>query len=82
MEIMTEVGKVLHELSYIDSQVERFDKLAMHLYTIPINERYELLAALMWYCGAMDKDGTVRSNYRHHIEYYDKLLAKINNKEQ
>jgi hypothetical protein len=80
MEIKTEVGKILHELDYVDSQVERFDKLAMHLYTIPINERYELLSALMWYCGAMQEDGTVKNDYRHRIEYYDKLLAKINNK--
>lgn len=82
MEIMTEVGKILHALDYIDSQVERFDRLAMHLYTIPMNERDELLAALMWYCNAMKEDGTVRNNYRHRIEYYDKLLVKINNKEQ
>ena len=72
MEIMTEVGKILHALDYQDSQVERFDKLAMHLYTIPINERYELLAALMWYCGAMKNDGTVKNEYRHRIKYYDK----------
>lgn len=78
---MTEVGKILHELDYIDNQVERFDKLAMHLYTIPIDERYELLSALMWFCGVMDKDGTVKNDYRHRIEYYDKLLAKINNKQ-
>lgn len=78
---MTEVGKILHELDYIDNQVERFDKLAMHLYTIPIDERYELLSALMWFCGVMDKDGTVKNDYRHRIKYYDKLLAKINNKQ-
>lgn len=78
MEIQTEVGKILHKLDYIDSQVERFDKLAMHLYTIPMNERDELLSALMWYCSVMKEDGTVRNNYRHLIEYYDKLLADIN----
>ena len=75
METMTEVGKILQKLDYLDNQVERFDRLAMHLYTIPMNEREELLSALMWYCGVMQKDGTVRSNYRHRIEYYDKLLA-------
>jgi hypothetical protein len=78
MEIKTEVGKILQKLDYIDSQVERFDNLAMHLYTIPMNERDELLSALMWYCSVMNDDGTVRNNYRHYIEYYDKLLADIN----
>jgi hypothetical protein len=78
MEIKTEVGKILQKLDYIDSQVERFDNLAMHLYTIPMNEREELLSALMWYCSVMKDDGTVRNNYRHRIEYYDKLLADIN----
>jgi len=78
METKTEVGKILQKLDYVDSQVERFDNLAVHLYTIPMNERDELLAALMWYCSAMAEDGTVRMNYRHHIEYYDKLLAEIN----
>lgn len=78
MEIKTEVGKILQKLDYRDSQVQRFDDLAMHLYTIPMDERDELLAALMWYCSVMKKDGTVRQNYRHHIEYYDKLLAEIN----
>ena len=78
MEIMTEVGKILHELNYIDSQVKRFDDLAVHLYTIPMQERDELLAALIWYCGAMKEDGTVREIYRRHVERYDELLTKIN----
>ena len=78
MEIQTEVGKILHELDYVDSQIERFDKLAMHLYTIPINERYELLAALMWYCDVMKEDGTIRNEYSHRIKYYNKLLTEIN----
>jgi hypothetical protein len=78
MEIKTEVGKILQKLDYIDSQVERFDNLAMHLYTIPMNERDELLSALMWYCSVMNDDGTVRNNYRHYIEYYDKLLTDTN----
>lgn len=78
MEIKTEVGKILRELNYIDSQVKRFDDLAAHLYTIPMNERDELLAALIWYCQAMKEDGTVRENYRRYVVQYDELLAKIN----
>ena len=80
METMTEVGKILHELNYLDSQVKRFDDLAFHLYTIPMQERDELLAALIWYCDAMKEDGTVRETYRRHVEQYDELLTKINNK--
>lgn len=78
METKTEVGKILHELNYLDSQVKRFDDLAFHLYTIPMQERDELLAVLMWYCDVMKEDGIVRNNYKYHIEQYDELLTKIN----
>lgn len=78
METKTEVGKILKKLDYIDSQVKRFDDLAAHLYTLPFNERDELLASLMWYCAVMKEDGTIRENYRHHIEQYDNLLTEIN----
>lgn len=78
METKTKVGKILQQLDYRDSQVERFDNLAMHLYSIPMNERDELLSALMWYCDVMKDDGTIRENYKWHIKYYNELLAKIN----
>ena len=74
----TEVGQILHALKYNDSQVQRFDELALHLYSIPMEERDELLAALMWYCGAIKKDGTVHPCYKKHIDRYDELLATIN----
>lgn len=78
METKTEVGKILQSLNYIDSQVARFDELALHLYCIPMEERNELLAALMWYCGAMKKDGTVHPCYKKYIDRYDDILAKAN----
>ena len=80
MDIKTETGIILQHLNYQDSQVQRFDDLAFHLYTIPMQERDELLAALIWYCDAMKEDGTVRETYRRHVEQYDELLTKINNK--
>lgn len=76
--MFTEIGKILEHLNYKDAQVERFDNLALHLYSIPVEERHELLAALMWYCGAMDDDGKVNSNYKHHIDRFDAILADIN----
>lgn len=48
MNTNTETGAVLQHLNYSDDVVERFDKLALFLYTIPLSERRELLTTLMW----------------------------------
>lgn len=48
MEIKTETGIILQNLNYEDYQVQRFDDLAFHLYCIPMTEKVELLAALMY----------------------------------
>lgn len=48
MKTNTETGAILQKLNYKDEVVDRFDKLAMFLYTIPLNERRELLTTLMW----------------------------------
>lgn len=48
MEIKTETGIILQHLNYKDSQVQRFNDLAFHLYCIPMPEKVELLAALMY----------------------------------
>ena len=48
MDIKTETGIILQHLNYQDSQVQRFDDLAFHLYCIPMTERVELLATLMY----------------------------------
>lgn len=48
MKTYTETGKILRHLNYKDEEVERFDQLAFHLYSIPLNERKELLSVLSW----------------------------------
>ena len=48
MDIKTETGIILQHLNYKDYQVQRFDDLAFHLYCIPMTEKVELLAALMY----------------------------------
>lgn len=48
MKTYTETGKILRHLNYKDEEVERFDQLAFHLYSIPLNERKELLSVLAW----------------------------------
>ena len=78
METKTEVGKILKKLNYKDNIITEFDNLALHLYSIPMEEKDELIAVLMWYCSVMKNDGTIRKNYKHHIENYDKLLSEIN----
>lgn len=76
--MFTEVGKILAHLNYKDDQVERFDALALHLYSIPMEERYELLSVLIWYCGVMDDEDKVREQYKHHIDKFDAILADAN----
>lgn len=78
MKTNTEIGKILAHLNYRDEQVARFDNLALHLYTIPMEERYELIGALMWYCGVIDTNGKVIDKYKHHIDKFDAILAEIN----
>lgn len=53
---LTETGYILSKCNYKDSEVERFDQLAFHLYCIPVNERKELLAALMFQFGITPKE--------------------------
>ena len=48
MDIKTETGIILQHLNYQDSQVQRFDDLVFHLYCIPMTEKVELLAVLMY----------------------------------
>jgi hypothetical protein len=48
MDIKTETGIILQNLNYQDYQVQRFDDLAFHLYCIPMTEKVELLATLMY----------------------------------
>lgn len=44
----TETGHILSALNYKDAVVERLDTLAFWLYTIPINERNEILNVLRY----------------------------------
>ena len=48
MDIKTETGIILQHLNYKDYQVQRFDDLAFYLYCIPMTEKVELLATLMY----------------------------------
>jgi hypothetical protein len=48
MDIKTETGIILQHLNYQDSQVQKFDDLAFRLYCIPMTEKVELLATLMY----------------------------------
>ena len=70
METNTETGAILQKLNYKDEVVDRFDKLAMFLYTIPLNERRELLTTLMWqftfHCKKED------------LEKLDKIYSELN----
>ena len=48
MDIKTETGIILQHMDYNDATVQRFDDLAFHLYCIPMTEKVELLAVLMY----------------------------------
>lgn len=70
MKTNTETGAILQYLNYKDTVVERFDQLAMFLYTIPLSERRELLTTLMWqftfHCKKED------------LEKLDEIYTKLN----
>lgn len=70
MKTNTETGAILQHLNYKDNVVERFDQLAMFLYTIPLYERRELLITLMWqftfHCEKED------------LEKLDKIYSELN----
>lgn len=74
MATKTEVGTVLAALNYKDSVVEKFDALATWLYLIPDRERRELLASIMWYCGA----DTTREPYPQMFAKFDHILSEQN----
>lgn len=78
MEIKTEVGKILKRLNYNDNIIAKFDNLALYLYSIPMEEKDELIAILIWYCDVMKNNGVVRNIYKRHIEYYNELISEIN----
>lgn len=70
MDTLTETGKILQYLNYKDAVVERFDKLAFFLYSIPLNERRELLTVLMWQFTFV--------NDKEDMKKLDDILAEIN----
>ena len=73
METNTELGYILPKLNYKDSEVERFDQLAFHLYCIPISERIELLAALTYMFHHDIYDNRVMMEKLH--KKFDEILA-------
>ncbi len=71
MDIKTETGIILQHLNYQDSQVQRFDDLAFHLYCIPMTEKVELLAALMYQFHV----DTNSEEFRALFKKYNEILA-------
>ena len=74
MDIKTETGIILQHLNYQDPQVQRFDDLAFHLYCIPMTEKVELLAALMYQFHA----DTNSEEFKALFKKFDKILANRN----
>jgi len=73
MNTNTELGYILPKLNYMNSEVERFDQLAFHLYCIPLNERIELLAALTYVFHHDIYDNHVKIEKLH--AKFDEILA-------
>lgn len=71
MEIKTETGIILQHLNYEDYQVQRFDDLAFHLFCIPMSEKIELLAALMYQFHIDTNSEEFKALYRR----FDEILA-------
>ena len=73
MKPQTELGYILPKLNYKEDEVERWDKLTMHLYCIPLNERIELLAALTYMFHHDIYDNRVKMEKLH--KKFDEILA-------
>lgn len=74
MDIKTETGIILQHLNYQDSQVQRFDDLAFHLYCIPMNEKVELLAALVYQFNV----DTNSEKFKAKFKQFDEILINRN----
>ena len=74
MDIKTETGIILQHLNYQDSQVQRFDDLAFHLYCIPMTEKVELLATLMYQFHVDTNSEEFKAKFRQ----FDEILANRN----
>lgn len=70
METKTETGYVLSALNYKDSEVQRFDDLAFHLYCGRTDELREKLAVLLW---QFNED-----NHLFGQEYLEKKFKEFN----
>jgi hypothetical protein len=74
MDIKTETGIILQHLNYEDYQVQRFDDLVFHLYCIPMNERVELLAALVYQFHV----NTNSEEFKAKFKQFDEILTNRN----
>lgn len=74
METKTETGIILQHLDYNDATVQRFDDLAFHLYCIPVTEKVELLAALMYQFHV----DTNSEEFKAMFKRFDEILANRN----
>lgn len=74
MDIKTETGIILQHLNYEDYQVQRFDNLAFHLYYIPMSEKIELLAALMYQFHV----DTNSEEFKAKFKQFDEILENRN----
>lgn len=71
METKTETGIILQHLDYNDATVQRFDGLAFHLYCLPMTEKVELLAALMY----QSRIDTNSEEFKAKFRKFDEILA-------
>ena len=74
MDIKTETGIILQHLNYENYQVQRFDDLAFHLYCIPMTEKVELLAALMYQFHV----DTNSEEFKAKFKQFDEILKNRN----
>ena len=71
MDIKTETGIILQHLDYNDATVQRFDDLAFHFYCIPMTEKVELLAVLIYQFHADTNSGEFKALFKK----FDEILA-------
>ena len=74
MDIKTETGIILQHLNYENYQVQRFDDLVFHLYCIPMSEKIELLAALMYQFHV----DTNSEEFKAKFKQFDEILKNRN----
>lgn len=70
----TEVGPIMEAMSYMSSEVEKWDDIAFQLYCAPASEQREHIAALLWF---LFGDDCMDGDYPR--EYFKNKFKKFNN---